>query len=509
MTFRVLVLMCWMYCVAASAVEVPVLAYHDLVRDAGGDDYAVSESLFRQQMEYLRDQGYHPISLAAYANAAQGRATLPAKPIVLTFDDGLVSFKDMALPILQKFGYPAILSVTTGWLDNQDVPDNYRGRLLTPADLKDLSRSAQVEVLSHTDRLHQGIISDPQGSLGNAAVSRIYRADSSYESEPAYRERIRADLQRSVRRLTEVTGKAPTGIAWPYGDFNAVLADEASRLGLRAQLDLDDQLADTGNYPEISRLLVYKVKTLGGFETLLNVRRPRPPIRLLAVALDDLSGKSPAQQEEWIQQLVSRVVVMRINAVLVDPVAADGRHVFFSNPALPSGSDILHRVLYRLRRDASIHHLYLRMSAPLYAGAARHELARRHLYDGVVLADGNSAGQDDALFKEFRYYRPGLRCGTLGVPVTAACQSFRVMPVDAGSPRIASDQPGSGAPPTYYLVEGRDTASGKQVLSTLRALQAAGARHLGLANSALLNDPATLRDVAIELARHVPRGTGG
>lgn len=509
MVSRALLVMCWMYCVAASAVEVPVLAYHDLVRGASGDDYAISESLFRQQMEYLRDQGYHPISLDAYAKAAQGKATWPAKPIVLTFDDGLASFKDIALPILEEFRYPAVLSITTGWLDNQDVPDNYRGRLLTPETLGSLSRSAQVEVLSHTDRLHQGIASDPQGSLGNAAVSRVYRAAAGYESESAYRERVRADLRHSALRLTQVTGKSPLGIAWPYGDFNAVLAEEAKRLGMVVQLGLDDRLADTEKYPEISRLLVYKVKTIGGFENLLNDRRPRPPVRLLAVRLDELSGKSPAKQEEWIQQLVSRAVLLRVNAVLVNPMASDGRHTFFANPVLPSSGDILHRVLFQLRRNASIHHLYLLLSPPLFAKAAGLELARRHIYDGVVLSDGDSVGHSDAILKEFRYFRPGLHCGMLGVPAAVGCQSFRVIHVEAGSRSFESVKSGPDDIPTYYLVGSADTASRGQILSTLRALQAAGARHLGLTDSALLNDPTTLRDVAIELARHVRPGQGG
>lgn len=505
---RALVVICWGFGVAAAAAEVPVLAYHDLVRESNGDDYAVTESLFREQMQFLHDQGYHPVSLAAYVHAAQGRETLPAKPVVLTFDDGLTSFRDIALPVLERFGYPAVLSVTTGWLDNREVPERYRGRLLTPEALRSLSRSASLEVLSHTDCLHQGIVSDPQGSLAPAGVSRAYAAGSGYETEPAYRERIRADLQRSVRRLTEVTGKAPTGIAWPYGDSNAILAEEAGRLGLAAQLALDDRVADTRRYPEISRLPVYKVKTLGGFENLLNDRRPRPPVRLLAVSLDALAGQSPAKREAWIKQLASRAVLLRINTVIVDPVAADRRHVFFANPAVPANDDILHRVLFVLRRNAGIHHLYLRLSPPLFTEAAWRELARRHPYDGIVLSDRGSIEHAGALLKEFEYYRPGLRCGTLEALEVAGCQSFRIVNIDAGARLVEPVKSGPRDPPVWYLVRIADTARSAQVLDTLRALRAAGVRDYGIADAALLNDPVTLRDTAIELARYLPSGTG-
>lgn len=496
-------------CVAASATEVPVLAYHDLVRESKGDDYAVTEALFRQQMQYLRDQGYQPISLATYAKAAQAGGSLPAKPVMLTFDDGLASFRDIALPILKQFGYPAVLSVTTGWLDGKDVPDRYRGRLLTPGALRELGRSAPVEILSHTDRLHQGIVSDPQGSLAPAGVARVYQMTTGYESENAYRERIRADLQRSTQRLTEVTGKAPMGVAWPYGDSNTILAEEARHLGMVAELMLDDRMAETGRYPVISRLPVYKIKTLGGFENLLTDHRPRQPVRLLAVNLDALTGKTPAQQEVWIQQLVARVVLLRVNTVIVNPVAAGRLQAYFANPVLPSHDDILHRVLFELRRNAAIHHLYLRLSSPLLDERARQELARRHPYDGILLSDRGTVEHAGLLLQQFGYYRPELRCGTLDAPETAGCRSFRIVNIDTGAHGITPGKSGPDDPPTYYLVRVKETTTGEELLRTLRALRTAGARDFGLTNAALLDDPNTLRDTAVEFARYVPAGRGG
>ena len=499
----------WGLCVAASAAELPVLAYHDLVRTPSGDDYAVTVALFREQMEYLRDQGYQPIGLADYVAAAHGQVTLPAKPVMLTFDDGLASFAELALPILEQFGYPAVLSVTTGWLDNRDVPDNYRGRLLTPEALRKLSRSARVEVLSHTDQLHRGIVSDPQGSLGHAAVSRVYQPDSGYESDSAYRERVRADLRHSVSRLSEVTGRSPAGIAWPYGDSNAVLAEEAGRLGMAAQLRLDDQLADTRKYPAISRLLVYKVNTLGGFENLLNTPRPDRPVRLLTVRLDELAGRSRAQQEEWIQKLVGRAVLLRVDTVVVAPLTADGRRAFFGNPALPVDADVLHRVLFELRRGAAIHRLYLELPPTSLPEAAAHELARRHPYDGIVLAGHESAAQVASLLKEFGDYRPGLRCGTSGATEHVGCRSFRMVSMEAGTRSPARVKAGPDDAPIHYWVRVTGTTTGSQVLETLRALRVTGARHYGLENSALLDSPALLREVAIELARRGTAGSGG
>ena len=44
-------------------------------------------------------------------------------PIVLTFDDGLASVIDLALPILQEHRISAVLFVTTDWIDSGRTPD--------------------------------------------------------------------------------------------------------------------------------------------------------------------------------------------------------------------------------------------------------------------------------------------------------------------------------------------------------------------------------------------------
>ena len=44
-------------------------------------------------------------------------------PVVLTFDDGLASVMDLALPILQEYRISAVLFVTTDWVDSGRTPD--------------------------------------------------------------------------------------------------------------------------------------------------------------------------------------------------------------------------------------------------------------------------------------------------------------------------------------------------------------------------------------------------
>ena len=92
------------------AVNVPILMYHyvsDLPPDADiyRRDLTVTPERFEAQLSYLRDQGYESVTLAdVYTTLTTGRP-LPARPIVLTFDDGYKDAYIHAFPLLQAYGF--------------------------------------------------------------------------------------------------------------------------------------------------------------------------------------------------------------------------------------------------------------------------------------------------------------------------------------------------------------------------------------------------------------------
>jgi len=94
---------------------VPVLLYHriDAVPRAG-DPYAVSQAEFARQMAMLAADGFHTISIAQYARFAGGDVTaLPDRPILITFDDGLLRSYEGADAILARYGMRATMFVIT------------------------------------------------------------------------------------------------------------------------------------------------------------------------------------------------------------------------------------------------------------------------------------------------------------------------------------------------------------------------------------------------------------
>lgn len=489
---------------AAAATELPVLVYHDLVRGPVTSVYSVSEAGFRGQIAFLKKQGYTPISLQHYAAAAAGQKMLPARPVMLTFDDGLRSFLDIALPVLDEYDYPAVLSVTTAWLDGRDVPEEYRGRLLTADMLRAVSRSPRVEIVSHSDNLHHSVPANPHGSKAEAAITRLYHAKhAGYEGEPDYRRRIHNDLRRSANRLQQITGRRPSGIAWPYGYFNRILEAEATTLGMTAQLTLDERPADVQHYPRIRRTLLRDIRNLADFEQALRVERPTTPVRLLHITLDSMVEGDTAEQQQWLSQLTTRLQLMRINAVLVEPFRDNGKQAYFTNPEIPARADVLSWVLQEIRSRAAIDHVYLHLPVMKHRVAVYTELARRHAYDGVLF----QASDDRATLRElvviFEKHRPGLRCGGMSVIPSRDCQDILVVPVDPG--QFPALDP-SGVPPATIgltLLRNSPAIAESELLSSLRKIHTAGVRHYGFRDSQVLASPAVLMRITTELARHV------
>lgn len=103
-----------------------VLAYHR-VNQIPKDDFAFNEEIisatpdmFRAQLKWL-SKYFKVINHQQLLAHQQGVLTLTKPPCLITFDDGYADNAELALPILQEFGMPATIFVTTGTLDSQEL----------------------------------------------------------------------------------------------------------------------------------------------------------------------------------------------------------------------------------------------------------------------------------------------------------------------------------------------------------------------------------------------------
>ncbi len=96
--------------------RVAVLCYHGVSSSSGrpgvwnADGVHVGLDRFEAQMAYLKRR-QQPVPLSWLCESLEGSRRLPARAVVVTFDDGLRSVVTRALPVLQKHGIPAALFV--------------------------------------------------------------------------------------------------------------------------------------------------------------------------------------------------------------------------------------------------------------------------------------------------------------------------------------------------------------------------------------------------------------
>jgi len=106
--------------------QIPVLCFHDIGTPssvAGSVDYYnVTLANFTAEMAWLSKEGYATITPAQYTAWLAGKAeTLPARPVLITFDDAFTNDFTQATPVLQKYGFHATAFIVTGYANGDYV----------------------------------------------------------------------------------------------------------------------------------------------------------------------------------------------------------------------------------------------------------------------------------------------------------------------------------------------------------------------------------------------------
>lgn len=184
------------------AVRVPILEYHYIrvnpnPRDRLGFNLSVTPANFSAQMDWLASHGYHTVTFDDLRAYFQGRTELPARPVVLTFDDGYQDFFTTAFPILQAHGFKAVSYIVPGFLD--------WSAYLTQAEVIQLDASGLVEIGSHT--------------VHHVNLARSSPAAQTYE------------LQASESALAHLLGHSVLDFCYPSGRFNAAVIAAVGKAG--------------------------------------------------------------------------------------------------------------------------------------------------------------------------------------------------------------------------------------------------------------------------------------
>nr|WP_294863764.1 poly-beta-1,6-N-acetyl-D-glucosamine N-deacetylase PgaB [uncultured Pseudogulbenkiania sp.] len=357
--------------------KLTILTYHEIAdkEDALEPAFAVSPTNFVRQMDWLKNNGYHFVSMDDVLADRSGKKPLPEKAVLLTFDDGYRSMYANAFPVLKMFKAPAVVALIGNWLDTngtvrfegKPVPRNV---MLMWDDVRTMAQSGLVEIANHTYNMHEGILANPQGNMQPAATARRYLPElKRYEDETSYRKRIYADLKRNSDLLRQHTGKTPRIMIWPYGRYNSTSSDVARQLGMPIGMTLDDG-ANNEQTPlhALRRVLIEGNITLDAFRKELAIREADisdndRPGKIMHVDLDYIYDPDPAQQEHNLGRLLDRIVAMGVNTVYLQAYAdPDGNGaadaVYFPNRHLPMRADLFNRVAWQIRTRTKVKRLY-------------------------------------------------------------------------------------------------------------------------------------------------------
>lgn len=176
--------------------KLPILMYHDVVQDGQPcGSWTVTDSRFREDLQWLTDNGYTAISAAELAAGAP----LPERAVLITFDDGYKSNYELAFPILVEYRMKAVISLIGHHIDDKNE------WFLTWDQCRQMQDSGFVEFGSHTYDQH----------TLDKCVQRMPDEDPLQ-----YGARVFADVQKSIDRMETELGVPVIFLAYPNGRYD-------------------------------------------------------------------------------------------------------------------------------------------------------------------------------------------------------------------------------------------------------------------------------------------------
>ncbi|TMC54885.1 MAG: polysaccharide deacetylase family protein [Chloroflexi bacterium] len=216
----------------APTIRLPILMYHYIRKppsiraDPLGFKLSVSAADFEAQMDWLHGHGYHPVNFNQVREYFNGVRPLPARPVVMTFDDGYQDLYTTAFPILQAHGFTAVAYIVSGFVDQP--------LYVTHAQVLEMDH-AGIEIASHTVH-HPNLARMGFGSVVN-------------------------EVSQSKRQLEQLVGHPVLDFAYPSGQFNTQTVDAVRQAGYSSAVTTD---RDSTTHSVADRFTWGRVRVGGG-----------------------------------------------------------------------------------------------------------------------------------------------------------------------------------------------------------------------------------------------------
>lgn len=224
----------------------PVIMYHDLVNGNAGDNMSVLEvSKFKEQMNYLKVNGWRTITPDELTLWLQKKIKLPEKSVLITFDDGYSSTADLAYPILKANK----LKATTFLIASRINRSGY---------LSEQQIQATQDFISYQNHTY-----DLHGFNSMTGLALL---------EYTPRIKIYEDILKASHTIQQIVPKQPavTALAYPYGKRNTETLRASKIAGIKSGFTITEGNVFQGDSPfHLNRQRVHSGMSLKDFEKKL------------------------------------------------------------------------------------------------------------------------------------------------------------------------------------------------------------------------------------------------
>lgn len=224
-------------------VQPLVLMYHDVVPSASELIYSadITREDFQIQLEYLKQNGYVGVSMDEMLAAKEGKVKLPARSVVITFDDGDAGSVDAA-ELLKKYDFKATYFVLTDYVGEK------KGKIqadhATAKQLRKIIEDPRFKVYSHT--ASHPYLRQLAQEKGGAEEIRNELRGSCVALDIMLHEGIDDPLVAKSMALQKIREKKDSNIdcghiAYPYGDVDGRTVLAVKKAGYRSGLAIDPE----------------------------------------------------------------------------------------------------------------------------------------------------------------------------------------------------------------------------------------------------------------------------
>ncbi|TND54868.1 polysaccharide deacetylase family protein [Aeromonas dhakensis] len=196
--------------------EMPVIMYHRFIEhesEKGVHGTWMPIAMFEKHLRLMKWLGYETLTFRDLADKGFiHRLQYGKRYLMITADDGYQDNLTRMLPLLEKYGYKAVVYVVTGegynrWDVEQASNPDTRVDLMNGEQLKALVASGHVEIGGHT--------------LTHPRLSKLAPEQQAHE------------IQENKRQLETLLGHPLLSFAYPYGDMDESAKAQAMAAGYR------------------------------------------------------------------------------------------------------------------------------------------------------------------------------------------------------------------------------------------------------------------------------------